>query len=143
MLTKKLAIPFCALAAVVAIAACNTIAPATPEPTPGPSAQSNALNGVYNLRATDCATMNSSTGLTIDGSRFIFPESSCTVANSEQQVDRTSVTLSCEGGLAAGNRLIELQIRDNLLRLTEGQTTLSYYLCERAQASSDTMVGRL
>lgn len=141
MLSKKFAIPFCAVAVIGAIAACDTIAPATPEPTPGPRAQSNALNGVYNLRASECGTVGSSTGLTIDGSRFSFPESTCTVANSEQQVDRTAVTLSCEGGPGGGNRLVELQIRDNLLRLTEDQTTLSYYLCDRADASSDTMAG--
>ncbi|WP_294925465.1 hypothetical protein [uncultured Paracoccus sp.] len=138
MKALKIATPLCAIAALAALAACETTPPATPEPTPGPSAASNALNGTYNLRASSCGTTGSDTGLVIDGSRFTFPETTCTVAGSEQQVSSTRVTLACQGSPAAGNRIVDLQIRDNLLRLTEDSMTLNYHLCDRAEASSDT-----
>lgn len=133
----KLIAPLGALAVVAAIAACDTVAPATPEPTPGPAAQSNALNGVYDLRQSGCGAVNSDTGLTIDGNRFTFPGASCVVANSETKLNRTEVTLSCDGGT---NRVVQLQTREGILRITEDQTTLNYFQCERAQASSDAMV---
>lgn len=140
MKTTKLIAPGLAVAALLAIAACESTPPATPEPTPGPMASSNALNGIYNLRASDCGTVGSQTGLTIDGNRFIFPASSCTVANSETKVSQTEVTLSCD---TVGNRVVQLQSRPGVLRVTEDQTTLTYYQCERAPASSDAMVGTM
>lgn len=141
MTTFKLATPFCALAATLALAACDTVAPAIPEPTPGPIAQSNALNGVYNLRASGCGMEGSDTGLIIDGSRFLFPQATCTVANAEQKVGKTEVTLACDGATAGGNRVVDLQIRDGRLRMTEDQTTVTYYQCEHAIASSSATTG--
>ncbi|WP_312531562.1 hypothetical protein [Paracoccus sp. (in: a-proteobacteria)] len=139
MLNKKLFLPLAAIALVGAVAACEKVAPATPEPTPGPMAQSNALNGVYNLRASDCGVADSKTGLTIDGNRFVFPAASCRVANSETQVNRTEVTLACDGSGTGGNRVVQLQSRPGVLRVTEDHTTLTYFQCAKAAASSDTM----
>lgn len=138
MKTLKIAAPLFALAAMAALAACDTTAPATPEPTPGPIAQSNALNGVYNLRSSGCGDIASNTALTIDGGRFIFPQATCTVANSEQKGNKTQVTLSCAGITTGGNRIVDLQIREGMLRMTEDQTSVNYYQCERAVASSNT-----
>ncbi len=138
MLKRSLVLPLAAIALLGAVAACDKVAPANPEPTPGPIAQSNALNGSYNLRASDCGTEGSKTGLTIDGNRFTFPAASCSVANSEQQVNRTEVTLACDGAGTGGNRVVQLQSRPGVLRVTEDQTTLTYYQCAKAAASSDT-----
>ncbi|WP_041527380.1 hypothetical protein [Paracoccus aminophilus] len=138
--TKKLMLPLAALALVGAVAACDKVAPATPEPTPGPIAQSNALNGTYDLRASDCGNPASKTALIIDGNNFNFPGvgASCTVANSQQQVNRTQVTLSCNGGHGPTNRIIDLQSRPGVLRVTEDRKTATYYQCSRAEASSNT-----
>ncbi len=136
----RIAAPLALVVATGVIAACDTVAPAVPEPTPGPIAQSNALNGVYNLRASACGQVGSDTGLTIDGSTFTFPNATCKVASTESRVSSTRVTLSCDGSNTGGNRVVDLQVRDNLLRLTEDSTTISYYLCDRAPASSDAMV---
>lgn len=141
MLTKKLVLPLAAIVVIGAFAACDKIAPAVPEPTPGPIAQSNALNGIYNLRASDCGKEVTKTGLTIDGNRFLFPAATCTVANSERQVNRTRVTLSCASADANSSRILDLQSRPGVLRITEDQITLSYYQCEKAIASSDVLVG--
>lgn len=140
MKTTRLIAPGLAVAALLAIVACEATPPATPEPTPGPLASSSALNGVYNLRASDCGAVGSQTGLTIDGNRFNFPASSCVVANSESKVGSTEVTLNCDN---VGNRVVQLQTRENVLRVTEDQTTLTYYQCERAPASSDALVGTM
>ncbi len=128
---------------LLGIAACDQIAPATPEPTPGPLAQSNALNGTYNLLESHCGDAASDKSLVIDGNRFLFPAASCTVASSEPQVNRTRVTLACEGSPAAGNRVVDLQTRrDGTLRLTEGSLTLTYHQCLKAAASSDSLIGQ-
>lgn len=140
-MTIKFALPFAALAVVGALAACDKVAPATPETTPGPVAQENALNGSYNLVASRCGDPTSDKSLTIDGNRFIFPGSTCTVASSEQQVNRTQVTLSCAGGPAAGNRIVQLQQRPGVLRVTEGPNTLTYFQCQKEIASSNTQIG--
>lgn len=142
MKTLKTVTPLCALAAILAIAACDTTAPATPEPTPGPIAQSNALNGVYNLRASACGVEGSDTALTIDGSRFLFPTATCTVVDSQQKVGKTEVTLACDGATAGGNRIIDLQIHHDQLRMTEDQVSVNYHQCEHAVASSSATVGR-
>lgn len=139
MTKTKLFAPLGALALVAAIAACDQVAPATPEPTPGPVAPTNALNGTYDLRQSACGTIDSDTGLTIDGNRFNFPTTSCVVANSETKVNQTEVTLNCD---STGNRVVQLQSRPGVLRVTENRTSLTYYQCERAQASSDALVGQ-
>ena len=49
--------PLFVLAAVTAlgiVAACDRVAPADPEPTPGPVAQPNSLNGTWNLLESHC-----------------------------------------------------------------------------------------
>ena len=128
---------------LLGLAACDQIAPATPEPTPGPLAQSNALNGTYNLLESNCGDANSDKSLVIDGNKFLFPGATCTVANSETQVNRTRVTLSCTGSPAAGNRIVDLQTRPNgVLRMTEDSLTLTYHQCMKAQASTDSLVGQ-
>ena len=150
MKPTKVFIAVAALAALGGLAACDSssngnaeIAPAVPEPTPGPVAQSDALNGTYNLRQADCGNVSSPTRLVIDGSSFTFPQTSCTVANSEKQVDRTRVTLACSGSPEAGNRIVDLQVtRNGTLRMTEDETTVTYFQCMKAAASSDALVGR-
>ena len=137
MKTTRLIAPALAVAALIGVVACETTAPATPEPTAGPAASSNALNGVYNLRLSDCGDAATRSGLTIDGNRFNFAASSCVVANSETKLNMTEVTLSCDN---LTNRVIQLQSRDGVLRLTQDQTTFTYYQCERAPASSSAMV---
>lgn len=132
-----------AAVAVLGLAACDEIAPANPEPTPGPEAQSSALNGTYNLVESDCGDVTSDKSLVIDGNKFMFPGASCTVADTEQQVNRTRVTLACEGSPAAGNRVVDLQTSpDGTLRLTEDSLTLTYFQCMKAQASTDSLVGQ-
>lgn len=140
MKIRKLIAPLGAIALVTVVAACQDekVAPATPAPTPGPIAQSNALNGIYNLRESSCGVVNSDTGLVIDGNKFSFPNSTCTIANSTTQVNRTVVTLSCQGGANGGNRVVELQSRPGTLRITENGTSLNYFQCAKAEASSDT-----
>ena len=106
-------------------------------------AQSSALNGTYNLLRSDCGDPTSDKSLVIDGNKFMFPASTCTVASSEQQVNQTRVTLACEGSPAAGNRVVDLQTRrDGTLRLTEGSLTLTYHQCLKAAASSDSLIGQ-
>ncbi len=137
--------PLLALAAVatLGLVACDQVAPTTPEPTPGPIAQSSALNGTYNLLESNCGDPASDKSLVIDGNKFLFPGATCTVANAEQQVNRTRVTLSCEGSPAGGNRVVDLQTRpDGILRLTEDSTTLTYHQCMKATASTDSLVGQ-
>lgn len=136
---------FLALSAValLGVAACDQIAPAKPGPTPGPVAQSSALNGTYNLLQSECGQAGSGKSLVIDGNKFIFPAATCTVAGSEQQVGRTRVTLSCEGSPAAGNRVVDLQTRpDGTLRITEDSITLTYFQCMKASASSSSLIGQ-
>ncbi|MFT4012790.1 MAG: hypothetical protein QM682_05175 [Paracoccus sp. (in: a-proteobacteria)] len=138
--------PLIALATVMGLgglAACDQVAPAVPEPTPGPVARSTALNGSYNLLASNCGDVTSDKSLVIDGNRFMFPAATCTVAETDQQVNRTRVTLSCTGSPAAGNRVVDLQTRpDGTLRLTEDTITLTYHQCMKARASSDSLVGQ-
>lgn len=131
------------LAGLAGVAACDQVAPVVPEPTPGPIAQSSALNGTYNLLRSGCGDVASDKRLVIDGNKFIFPGATCTAANSEQQVGRTRVTLACEGSPAAGNRVVDLQTRpDGTLRMTEDSITLTYFQCMKATASSDALVGQ-
>lgn len=140
MITKTLALPLAAMALIGAVAACDKVAPAVPAPTPGPIAQSNALDGSYNLRASDCGTEVSKTSLIIDGNRFVYPVANCTVASSEQQVNRTQVTLSCTGGNGPTNRILYLQSRPGVLRVTDDRNTFTYYQCHRDIASSSARV---
>lgn len=131
-----------ALTGLAAVAACDKVAPPAPEPTPGPSAASNALNGTYNLLESQCGTEGSDTGLVIDGNRLIFPGSTCTVVSSTPEVNRIEVTLSCEGANGSGNRIVSLQSRPGILRMTEQSTSVNYFQCSRARASSDSLVGQ-
>ncbi|MDQ7261521.1 hypothetical protein NM680_06875 [Paracoccus sp. PS-1] len=142
MIFRKPLFAVAAVATLGIVAACDQTAPANPEPTPGPIAQSNALNGTYNLLESNCGDVASDKSLVIDGNKFIFPGSTCTVANSEQQVNRTRVTLSCDGSPSGGNRVVDLQLRPGVLRLTEDSITLTYHQCMRATASSDSLVGQ-
>ncbi|MDN3712308.1 hypothetical protein QWZ10_11980 [Paracoccus cavernae] len=141
MMTKTLALPLAAIALAGFVAACEKTAPPVPDQTPGPVAASNALNGSYNLRASDCGNEQSATRMVIDGNRFLVAGSTCTVVDSNVQVNRTEVTLSCEGGELNGNRVLYLQSRPDVLRVTRDQTTLTYFQCARAAASSDVTGG--
>lgn len=139
--------PFLALAsfALIGLAACSQeeVAPVTPENTPGPMAQSSALNGTYNLLRSNCGETGGDKSLVIDGNKFVYPRATCTVVSSEQQVNRTRVTLSCEGEGTGGNRVVDLQTRrDGALRLTEGSITLTYFQCMKAPASTNSLVGQ-
>lgn len=139
----KLFLALATVAGLGALAACDEIAPATPQNTPGPIAKPNALNGTYNLLESRCGDPTSDKSLVIDGNKFLFPAATCTVASSEPQVNRTRVTLSCEGSPAAGNRVLDLQSRpDGTLRVTEDTITLTYHQCMKAQASTDSLVGQ-
>lgn len=143
MKTAKLLIAAAALTGLGALAACDQAPPDVPEPTPGPVAQSNALNGTYNLLRSECGNAASDKGLVIDGNKFFFPGATCTAATSEKQVDRTRVTLACEGSPAAGNRIVDLQTRpDGTLRLSEDSITLTYFQCMKATASSSSLEGQ-
>lgn len=143
MTLKKPLLALAAIAALGGVAACDQFAPAAPKPTPGPIAQSNALNGTYNLLRSGCGDPTSDKSLVIDGNKFIFPGATCTVSASESQVNRTRVTLSCQGSPAAGNRIVDLQVAKNGdLRVTEDQITLTYHLCNKATASSDALTAQ-
>jgi hypothetical protein len=145
--------PVLALAATTlfAVAACSAIdvidsftAPPAPQNTPGPAAQDNALNGVYNLRRSECGQENSEKMLVIDGRKFLFPRADCQVVRSERQPSQTRVTLSCAGGPGAeGNRVVDLQTNaEGTLRLTENSLTLTYFQCLKAKASTDSLIGQ-
>lgn len=138
---KKLALPLAAIATLGILAACENSAPPVPDQTAGPVAAPNALNGSYNLRSTECGNEASPTRMVIDGNRFLVAGSTCTVVSSEVQVDRTEVTLSCAGGELNGNRVLYLQSRPDVLRVTRDQTTLTYFQCAKAVASSDVTGG--
>lgn len=142
MKTKAI-LAFAAVAGLGVLAACDQVAPVAPEDTPGPMAQSSALNGTYNLLRSECGDASSDKLLVIDGNRFNFPGASCTVANTDVQVNRTRVTLACEGSPAAGNRIVDLQTRpDGTLRITEDSITLTYFQCSKSSASSGALVGQ-
>ncbi|WP_240517217.1 hypothetical protein [Paracoccus salipaludis] len=101
------------------------IAPAAPEATagtPGP----DTLDGTWNLVASQCGDPASEGRLTIQGNKFTFPTSDCTVGTSEVQTNYTSVSLGCSG---AANRQLNISIRPGVMRMTEGSTTLTYYRC--------------
>ncbi|WP_374635512.1 hypothetical protein [Paracoccus sp. (in: a-proteobacteria)] len=142
--------PVLAIAAttLLALAACDTVeqlsAPVVPQNTPGPMAQDSALNGVYNLRQSECGQPVSEKSLVIDGRKFLFPRAECAVVRAERQPSQTRVTLSCEGPSgSAGNRVVDLQTRaDGTLRLTEDSLTLTYFQCMKAPASTDSLVGQ-
>lgn len=149
MTPTKVMIAVAALAALGSLASCGSgsdtgeFAPAAPEPTAGPVAQSNSLNGTYNLRQADCGNTDSPTRLVIDGNRFSFPETICTVTSSEKRVDSNRVVLSCEGNPAAGNRVLDLQVnRSGTLRITEDEKAVNFYQCMRAAASSSSLEGQ-
>lgn len=121
-----------AAAAVLALTACDqtTLPTAAPEPTPGPVASADSLNGTYNLRASDCLNENSpQTRLVIDGNKFNFHESACTVADVHSDTSITNVTLSCQGEGNTFNRIVRLQSRPGELRMTDDTRTLTYYRC--------------
>lgn len=137
---------------LLALGACDTAdtgdetsAPVVPQNTPGPSAQDSALNGTYNLLRSECGAAGSEKSLVIDGRNFLFPRAECAVVRAERQPAQTRVTLSCEGGPgAAGNRVVDLQTRaDGTLRLTENSLTLTYFLCMKAPASTDSLIGQV
>ena len=142
--------PVLALAAstLFAFAACSAVdtltAPLVPQNTPGPIAQDNALNGVYNLLRSECGQPASDKSLVVDGRKFLFPRASCTVVRSERQPSQTRVTLSCEGGPgSAGNRIVDLQTRaDGTMRMTEDSLSVTYFQCMKAPASTDSLVGQ-
>ncbi|MTH36268.1 hypothetical protein GL279_16860 [Paracoccus limosus] len=139
----KLLLAIATIAGLGAVAACDQIAPQPPEPTPGPAAQSSALNGTYNLLESRCGDPTSDKSLVIDGNKFMFPAATCTVVSAEPQVNRTRVTLACSGSPAAGNRVVDLQSRpDGSLRMTEDTITLTYRQCMKASASTDSLVGQ-
>ena len=146
----KMTRPVLAIAATTlfGLSACTAIdtftAPAVPRNTPGPAALSNALNGVYNLRRTECGQAESETALVVDGRNFLFPRAKCTVVKSERQPNQTRVTLSCEGGPgSAGNRIVDLQTRaDGTMRMTEDSLSVTYFQCMKAPASTDSLIGQ-
>ncbi|AUH63198.1 hypothetical protein [Paracoccus zhejiangensis] len=118
--------------ATLGLAACEEgAAPPVPEPAAGPIDAPGSLNGTYNLRASDCTDQGApETRLTIEGNKFNFYESACTVAASEPGTSSTQVTLSCAGEGEQRNRVVELQNRPGELRLTDDSTTLTYFKCE-------------
>ena len=122
-----------AAAAALALTACDdpaTLATATPEPTPGPVTPADSLNGTYNLRASDCANAASpETRLVIEGNKFTFGESACTVAQVHNDTAIANVTLACEGEGEKFNRVVKLQSKPGELRLTDDTRTLTYFKC--------------
>ncbi|MFV0301317.1 MAG: hypothetical protein ACK5IP_10630 [Paracoccus sp. (in: a-proteobacteria)] len=115
------------------LAACQE--PGTAPPEPEVAARSvdapGSLNGTYYLRASDCtAGDGSETRLVIDGNKFNFHESACTVADSETGASWTRVTLACTGEGQDFSRIVDLQNRPGQMRLTEGTTTLTYFKCD-------------
>ncbi|MFV0300880.1 MAG: hypothetical protein ACK5IP_08395 [Paracoccus sp. (in: a-proteobacteria)] len=122
-----------AAATTLGLAACQEqgTAPPEPEPATGPVDAPGSLNGTYNLRASDCGAGNEpETRLVIDGNRFDFYESACTVAHSESGTSSTRVTLACTGEGQEFSRIVDLQNRPGQMRLTEGTTTLTYFKCD-------------
>lgn len=87
---------------------------------------STSLDGSWNLVASQCGDPASQGRLTIEGYRFNFPTAECIATRSEAQAASTSVALGCTG---ASNRQLELSLRPGVMRMTEGETTLTYYRC--------------
>lgn len=118
---------------LLGLAACEpeVQAPAVPEPTAGAIADPNSLNGTYNLRQSGCTSDDApETRLVIEGNKFNFYESACTVARSEGAPQSLKVTLACTGEGAEFNRNVSLQTRPGELRLTDDATTLTYFKCD-------------
>ena len=112
--------------------------------TPGIFEPKRRLDRAMVAAAWDGAQEADAILLVVDGRKFLFPRASCTVVKSERQPSQTRVTLSCEGDSgSAGNRVIDLQTRsDGTLRVTEDSLTLTYFLCMKAPASTDSLVGQ-
>lgn len=101
------------------------MAPAAPEATSG-TPGADTLDGTWNLVASQCGDPASEGRLTIQGNKFTFPTAECTAGASQVQTNYTSVSLGCSG---AANRQLNISIRPGVMRMTEGETTLTYYRC--------------
>lgn len=65
----------------------QTIPAAAPEAASGPIAPENSLNGVYNLRTTECGQAASEGALTVQGNKFQFYGGQCTAVKSTVGAD--------------------------------------------------------
>jgi hypothetical protein len=101
------------------------IAPDAPEATSG-TPSGATLDGTWNLLASQCGDPTSEGRLVIQGNKFTFPTAECTAGASQVQTNYTSVSLGCSG---AANRQLNISLRPNQMRVTEGETTLTYYRC--------------
>lgn len=102
------------------------VAPAAPTATSGtPGADS--LTGTWNLLASQCGDPASEGRMVVQGNKFTFPTSECTVTNSSVESNFTRVSLGCSG---AANRQLNISIRPGIMRMTEDTTTLTYYRCQ-------------
>ena len=110
----------------------ETITPAAPEEASGTVDPANTLNGSYNLRSTECGQSASEGALTIQGYRFQFYESQCTVANSTTKGDAAEVRLSCGGEGQSFERLVLLRLSPGILQMEEDGVGLRYYRCPAA-----------
>ncbi|NHF71803.1 hypothetical protein [Paracoccus xiamenensis] len=108
----------------------ETVAPPAPEAASGPVEPSNSLNGVYNLRTTECGQAASEGALTIQGNQFQFYESQCTAVRSTVGADSTETELSCNGEGGQGfNRLVNLRLSPGVMQLEEKGINLRYFRC--------------
>ena len=108
----------------------ETIPAAAPEAASGPIDPANSLNGVYNLRTTECGQAASEGALTVQGNKFQFYGGQCTAVKSTVGADATETELSCNGEDGQGfNRLVKLRLSPGVMQLEEKGINLRYYRC--------------
>lgn len=108
----------------------ETTAPAAPEAVSGAVEPSNSLNGVYNLRASECGQAASEGALTIQGNQFQFYGGQCTAVKTTIAGDAAETELSCNGEGGQGfNRLVKLRLSPGVMQLEEKGINLRYYRC--------------
>ena len=108
----------------------ETTPAAPPVADSGPVAPENSLNGIYNLRATECGQAASEGGLTVQGNKFQFYGGQCTAVKSTVGPDATETELSCNGEDGKGfNRLVKLRLSPGVMQMEEKGINLRYYRC--------------
>ena len=108
----------------------ETTPAAAPVAVSGPVDPANSLNGVYNLRTTECGQAGSEGALTVQGNKFQFYGGQCTAVKSTVGPDATETELSCNGEDGQGfNRLVKLRLSPGVMQMEEKGINLRYYRC--------------
>lgn len=108
----------------------ETFAPAPPEAVSGTIQPPNSLNGVYNLRASECGQAASEGALTVQGNQFQFYGGQCTAVKTNIVGNAAETELSCNDEAGQGfNRMVKLRLSPGVMQLEEKGINLHYYRC--------------